>query len=321
MKLRNCLSALIGVAVATLASPAFSQSDKTISVGEVAPIAVIWPTAVAVQKGFFEKHGLNIETTYVGNAAGIIQQLIGGSFDIGITTFDISVRAAANGADFKIIGCTLSRMTASAMADPSIKSAADLKGKTIALPFQKDMSTYLWNRWLREQGVDPTSVDQIFDGSSVNRYAALTSKAAQAALLTSPFDLTAEKDGMVKLLDYGAYSDKLPFLAIAARTDWLEENPDTAKAFMAAVAEGIAWLNDTANEAEAVEIMKSISKQDDDILAATYRHFVENIKTFSPNAAVPDGAVEMIAGVLAAEGEIDESKVGSDLVDRSYLPQ
>lgn len=319
MKRTGLISAFVGLAALTFANPASAQ-NTVVPVVEVAPIAVIWPTAVAAKKGFFDDHGITVETTYAGNAAGVIQQLIGGSADIGITTFDTSIRAAAGGADFKIIGCTLSRMTASAMADPSIQSAEDLVGKTIALPFQKDMSTYLWNRWLSEQGVDPKSVDQIFDGSSINRYAALTSKAAHAALLTSPFDLTAEKDGMVKLLDYGAYSDKLPFLAVSARTEWLEENPETAKAFMAAVAEGLAWLNDTSNKDEAVAIMKEISNQDEDILAATYLHFAESIQTFSPNADVPDGAVEMIAGVLSDEGEIDKSKVSNDLVDESYLP-
>ena len=49
----------------------------------------------------------------------------------------------------------------------------------------------LFRSWLKEKGVDPTKIDQIYDPQAANRYAALATKNAYVSLLNAPFDLRA----------------------------------------------------------------------------------------------------------------------------------
>ena len=91
-----------------------------------------------------------------------------------------------------MIGGEVTKYPYSIMTAKSITKVADLKGHKIILPFNKDLLTIVWNRWVKEQGIDPKSIDQVYDGATPNRYAALTSNTVQATLLGQPFDFKAK---------------------------------------------------------------------------------------------------------------------------------
>ena len=93
----------------------------------------------------------------------------------------------------------------------------------VILPFAKDLLTVVWNRWLKEQGMHPEDVEQVYAGATPNRFAALAGGSVQGALLTQPFDFRAAADGYRKLLDIGAYGKEYGFLTILARSQWLKE--------------------------------------------------------------------------------------------------
>src|SRR5262249_62361798 len=94
--------------------------------------------------------------------------------------------------------------------------------------FQKDLLTIVWNRWVREQGMQPADIDQVYDGATPNRFAALTGGRVQAALLGQPFDFRASDQGFKTLLDIGAYGKDYGFLTLMARPKWPPHHAHTA---------------------------------------------------------------------------------------------
>jgi ABC-type nitrate/sulfonate/bicarbonate transport system substrate-binding protein len=80
---------------------------------------------------------------------------VAGSFDVASSTFDTAIRAIGNGGNAVMIGGIVTKYPYSIMTTADVKSAADMKGKRVILPFPKDLLTIVWNRWLTEQGMRP----------------------------------------------------------------------------------------------------------------------------------------------------------------------
>ena len=299
-----------------------ADEATSLAIGDVAPIAPDWPSFVAKDKGFFQKAGVNPQVTYVGNVANTVQQMVGGSFGIAVSTFDTAIRAIAKGADAVMIGGLVVKYPYSIMSDAKISRAADMKGKLIILPFQKDLLTFVWNQWVKSQGVAPQSVEQIYDGATPNRYAALVAHRVQAALLTQPFDFRAAADGYHKLLDIGAYGKGYGFLVILSKPSWLKTHAKEARGYLAALSEAVNWLYDEKNRDEAIKILASHTKLPPQYAAQTYDYYIKVLKPFSRNLTIPEGIVDNTVKTLVEIGDIKESEVqAAKIVDTSYLPK
>jgi ABC-type nitrate/sulfonate/bicarbonate transport system substrate-binding protein len=298
---------------------AAAQTLKKIAIGDVAPIAVGWPSFVASAKGFYKREGLDPQITYVGNVANTVQQMVGGSFDIAVSTFDTGIRAIAKGADAVLIAGLITKYPYSIMVAKNVDKVSDLKGKRIVLPFKKDLLTITWNKWVREQGMNPSDIDQVYDGATPNRYAALAGGTVQAALLGQPFDFKAADQGFKKLVDMGAYAKEYGFITLISRPDWLQKNPDTARAYLKALSDAVDWIYDPANKEEATAILAKGTKLDQASAARTYDYFVNDLKPLSRKLAIPDEIVTTTVKTLVELGDIKQPT--KPLTDTSYLPK
>jgi len=300
----------------------WAAGAKSLAVGDVAPIAPDWPSFVAKDKGFYQKAGVNPQVTYVGNVANTVQQMVGGSFGVAVSTFDTAIRAIAKGADAVMIGGLVVKYPYSIMSDAGIKTAADMKGKIVILPFQKDLLTFVWNQWVKSKGVDPTSIEQVYDGATPNRYAALAAHRVQAALLSQPFDFQAEAQGYHKLLDIGAYGKRYGFLVILSKPTWLKAHPKEARAYLKALSEAVDWLYDPHNRDEAIKILAAHTKLAPKYASETYDYYIKDLKPFSHNLTIPEGIVDNTVKTLVQIGDIKQTEVqAAKIVDTSYLPK
>jgi ABC-type nitrate/sulfonate/bicarbonate transport system substrate-binding protein len=324
MRIAAIAALLLGLATWADAQPAQAQSLKKIRVGSVGASAVNWPVFVAQQKQMFNAQGLDVELIYVGNVANTVQQLVAGAFEIANSTFDSAIRAIAKGGDAVMIGGMTTKYPYSIMAAPSVHKLADLKGKSVVLPFKKDLLTVVWNRWVREQGMQPSDIDQVYSGATANRFNALITGAAQAALLTQPFDFRAAQMGYHKLLDIGAYGREYGFLAILGNPKWLRSDPDGARAYLRAIATATDWLYDQKNRAEAITLLTKYAKVNEEVAGQTYDYYIKDLHPFSRKAALPMQIVHHtlqalvdVGDVSAAEAKATEGK----MADLQYLPK
>jgi len=320
--LLRVLIACVALASIKVSGPVSAQAPKKIMVGDVAPIAADWPHFVASEKRLYQREGVDPEVTYVGNVANTVQQMVGGSFDIAVSTFDTALRAIANGADAVLIAGVVTKYPYSIMTPPQVSKASDLKGKQIILPFERDLLTLVWNKWLREHGMQPSDVDQVYAGATPNRFAALTSNVVQAALLGQPFDFRAEDQGYKKLLDIGAYAKDYGFLTLLARSKWLSDNPETARAYLRALSAAVDWIYDLANRDEAIAILERGTKLDQASATRTYDYFVKELQPFSRKLAIPDTIISSTVKTLIEINDIKEASIsGKKLTDASYTPK
>lgn len=309
---------LAACALALLAClPAAAQPRHKVTVGENAAIALFWPDFIAARKGFYAREGLDAQTVFSGGSAPSVQQLIGGSLDVVFVSCAVPMFAIDKGADIAIIGETIGKWPYTMMAAADVKSAADMKGRKVILATPKDPTTVFWRRWLTAQGVRPTDVDEVFDGATPNRYAALANRAVSAALVTQPFDFRARADGYAALIDFAADDKDIAFVCIAARRPWLKENPDRARAVMRAVAASIDWWYDPRNRDEAVRILMEATRQEESLARQTYDYFAK-VQPWSRRAKVSPQGMRNLVELLIGTGDLPAETKAEKFLDAGY---
>jgi ABC-type nitrate/sulfonate/bicarbonate transport system substrate-binding protein len=294
---------------------------KPVVVGVVAPIGLFWPNFAALKRGFFDKENVQADLIFVGEVAAEVQQVIGGSLDVAYTTCEVAVKAIDKGADIRIVGETVRVYPYSIMSSPTVKTMADMKGKKVILAAQKDLLTAAWQHWVRDQGGNPKDIDEIYDGATPNRYSALANGAASGALVSQPFDFRAKSEGYFELLNYSAYLKDYAFVCAAARTDWVKQNPDLAKAYFRAMSNATAWLYDPANKEDAISVLVEVSKQDRGLITKTYDYYFNEIHPYSKGLAVEPGGMQKLLDTLKESHDIKPDMTYEKVTDTGYLPK
>jgi ABC-type nitrate/sulfonate/bicarbonate transport system substrate-binding protein len=316
--------AAVLLSLALLGQAAIAAPLRAVRVGSVGATAVNWPVFIAQEKGLFKAQGLDVDVIYVGNVANTMQQLVAGAFDVANSTFDSAIRAIAKGGSAVMIGGMTTKYPYSVMVGSAVHSVGDLKGKKIILPFPKDLLTIVWNRWVNEPGLSPKEIDQIYDGATRNRFNALAAGAAQAALVTQPYDFRAASMGYHKLVDLGAYGREFGFLAVVGNPSWLKKDADAARAYLRAIAAATDWLYDSKNRDEAIALLVKYTKVDKAVATQTYDYYVGDLHPFSRKAVLPKEIVDHTFKALVDIGDItaaDAKRADGKLMDLSYLPK
>ena len=313
--------AILVVALVALAAPVEAQTRRKLRTGEVAPIALFWPGMVAQKQKFYEREGFEVEQNFVGTVGGIVQQVIAGSLDFGFTTAETALRAVDKGADIVIIGETVIKWPYSIMVQKDIRTAADLRGKKVMLPTPRQGFAMIWYRWLKEQGIDPKSMDDVFDGATPNRYAALVNGAVAATTVSQPHDFMAQQAGYRQLVDFALTKQDYSFVVIVTTRKMLKEQPDTVRAFLRAVAKATDWWYDPANKEAAITGLQEYSKAERPIIVQTYEYYFDKVKLpYSKGARIVMQGEQNLIDLLVDDGSIKDRNPAR-YIDASFLPK
>ena len=252
---------LIAFAIAALLLFATSAgAAETVIAGGVSSGSTnLWPIHIGIRKGFFQAAGINVDLVFAQSNASVIQQLAANSINVSVGSGLVDpIRAVQKGAPVALIRIETQRPPYALLAKPAFKSIADLKGKTVSVGGPKDITRIFFERMLLPSGVSPRDVDLIFAGATSARIAALQSGAADAALLTTPYNFDAAAAGY-RNLGMTAEIVDMPFSGVSINRNWASRNMKTAQAYLAAYSKAILWLGDPANHREAVDIMLAVS--------------------------------------------------------------
>lgn len=198
-------SLAIAVALsAALAYPAEAPVKKvTVAYTSFAPFFL--PFLLEKDSGFFREEGLRPEFILVRSGGVAVRGLIAGDFDYISSASPIADAIIRSRQRLKLVS-TISMIHFWVIARPEIRSLTDLKGKSVAISSLGSNTDLTMREVLRQQGMDPfKDVTFLGVGASRERFAALTSGVAHAALLSSPFNLKAVEMGYRKLAKTSDY--------------------------------------------------------------------------------------------------------------------
>jgi NitT/TauT family transport system substrate-binding protein len=251
---------------------------KKITFAWNATAACLVGVTVAKDKGFFEKHGLDVELiNYSGSTDQLLETLATGKADAAIGMALRWLKPLEQGFDVKIIagghgGCL--RLLAPSSA--GITNLSGLKGKTIAVSDMNAPEKHFFSILLKKQGLDPDKdVDfRIFPGPLLRT--AVEKGEAHALAASDPNTYIWLRDGSFTEVASnlaGEYADRSCCI-IGVRGSLLRENKDTVAAIANAYIEAAEFIVNHPREAAATlaPFAKNVSVEDLADLARYHTH-------------------------------------------------
>jgi len=298
--------ALLAAGAALLLSSPAMALEKLVGgiAGQVSPTT--WPYYVAMNKGMLAKHGMEFDIIYGKSASAILQQLVGGSIDLVVSTsINEPIHAAAKGAPVGILRVVGKVAPYAVDAQKDIHSLKDLKGKTIAIGGLTDITRVYFERMLEPNGVHWGEYDTINVGSTTGRFAALKSGAVAATMLLPPFSFRAEAQGFNNIGLVVDYASDLPFTASVLSLSWAAKHPDLAHGINQAFDEGLKWLDDPANKEEAIAILVKSGLPEAEVRQSY--DFMRKIDFWAHDDKVSRRSLQTIIDSMAKIGDKEEN--------------
>ncbi len=180
MSFSNWARHLIALAAfVALAAPAQAAEPTKVKLGTVAWIGYA-PFYVAVERGLFAKHGVKVELQDFPDPALIPSALASGGLQGAMYTYDQVITSVAKGQKHRVVmPIDYSNGADAIVADQSIKSIAELKGRKVAYPFAT-CDNLLVVFALEQAGLKESDVQGV-DTTPENVAAALTAGVAAGA--------------------------------------------------------------------------------------------------------------------------------------------
>ena len=226
----------------------------------------------------FKANGKEMTVNYaeITSGADQTQALASGDVDILYAVGGTSViSAAANGADIKILNMYSRSPEAFCMYshDENIKSAQDLKGKTIAGPVGTNLHQLLV-AYLEKAGMTIDDVNYV-NMAIPDAKAALDGKSIDVALLAGPTAYKANKQGYNLVTNGKGLTDAV--IAVAVTEKFYNEHKKDLEIFMNAEENIIKYINE--NHKEAMEIVAKELDLEKSAVEEMYKQYDFNMET------------------------------------------
>jgi len=285
---------------------------ENVKIGIPSMTVTTMPLAVAKDREFFQKEGLNVEMVLMP-AAMNIKVLLSGDIQYA-TTVGSAVVAAVRGINTRVVMCFVDRPLLDLVGRSEIGSIAELKGKLVGISSRGGLHDVTMRSILAQSGVDPSQATLLAVGTQGSMFAALKAGRIAAGLLNPPHNFLAYREGL-KNLGFGGNYVRLPSTGLVTMREHLDRSPDQVRRMIRALARARAFARE--NKPATVAILKRFLKLDDEELTA-------KIYDYHRKAETPDGridaalAAETVRDTRQAEGitrEIDPRQV----FDFSYV--
>jgi NitT/TauT family transport system substrate-binding protein len=188
---------LISAVVPDAFSAEHSGKPTLLRIGIASRSPLDMPYYVAQQRGFFREEGLEAEIILM-KAIQTVQSLLGGSIEFGTAT-GTAVSAAVSGADVRVVMALTDRPSFDLIAQPSITSVQQLRGKKIGVSAVGSLGEILARQILLAYKVPPNQVTILPLGISQLSYSALKAGAVEAIMASPPVNYVAQDQGFRKL--------------------------------------------------------------------------------------------------------------------------
>jgi len=222
---------------------------------------------IAEKEGYFKQEGLRLELLSIRGEIAIRTALAGEIYFF--TNAGSALAGAVRGVPVKILTIFQDKPAWDLIAQPEIKSMAQLRGGNIAVMSPEGSLAMVAREMLKKNGLDPAKdVNLVTMGGDAIRFPALQTKAIQATLFNSSMSIRAQKHGFTKLASAGDYA-KIIQGGLSAANDKIRENPKIILPFIRASLKGIKFFL-SKREPAIKYMMEALRMTDRDLADAIY---------------------------------------------------
>jgi NitT/TauT family transport system substrate-binding protein len=277
--------------------------------------------AVALEKGFFKKHGVDITGIVAGAGGGSsVRNAMATESGYGDVTAAPVIAAAAQGQDVKIISITsrsLADLVTIVMPNSPLKTAKDMKGKKFGISNPKSLGEMMGVLIMQQAGLKKGDVEMTALGSLGGALTALENGVVDVTSIPLILFHTRGGESKYRVLVGPKELPLVPSQLGMATTEAMKKNPEKLRAIQLARREGTKFIYEHTDEAIK-------------ILAKTYAPLPEKdvgimVKELVAAKFWTEGRIELplIENTIKAMREIGMLETDVDaksIVDSSFLP-
>jgi len=195
---------------------------------------------IAQKEGYLKEEGLDAQLLSIRGEIAI-RTTLAGEVDF-FTNAGSALAAAVRGVPVKIVTVFQDRPSWDLIAQPDIKSVAQLRGKNIGIMSPEGSLAVVAREILRKNGMDPgKDVNLVVMGGDEVRFPALQTKSIQATLFSTGMSLKAQKEGFTKLAMAGDYANLIEG-GLATSNDRIKQSPEKMFRFIRAALKGLNFF-------------------------------------------------------------------------------
>lgn len=284
--------------------------DK-ISVSEVTHSVFYAPQYVAINLGFFEEEGLEIELINGGGADNVMTAVLSNQVDIGFAGPEAAIYVYNEGSkDYAEVFAQLTKKDGSMLVSrEDIKDFkwTDLKGKHV-LPGRTGGVPYMTFEYvLKQNGLD-TENDLNLD-TSISFDAMTSSFVAGTADFVTVFEPAAssleENNQGYIVAAVGSYTDDIPYTSYFAKKNYIENNQDIITRFVNAISKGQEWVYSHTPEEIAEVVSPSFPDSDIKLLTSAIKNYKE-IGVWNETPEMTKESFDRLQKIMIEAGELTD---------------
>lgn len=297
-----------------------NEEVQTVKVAEVTHSIFYAPLYVALEKGFFEKEGLDIQLTLTPGGDKVMTALLSDGADIGLVGSETSIYVAAQGSNDPVINFAALTQTDGTFLVSREKvdnfTWDQLKGVTFLGQRKGGMPQMVGEFVLKKHGINPQAdLDLIQNIDFANITSAFASGTGEFVQLFEPQASMMEQEGRGYIVaSFGEESGKVPYTTFMAKDSYMGENKETIEKFTRAIYQAQKWVE----KSSAKEIAEAIQPQFSDTDIEIIEMVVERYKgqgSYATNPVLSEDAWNNLQDIMDEAGELPERIDYSTLVN------
>lgn len=284
---------------------------QNIRIGEVTRSIFYAPQYVALEKGFFEEEGLNVELTTTAGGDKTMTALLSDSIDIALVGSETSIYVYAQGSSDPVINFAALTQTDGTFLVSREKidnfSWEQLNGATFLGQRKGGMPQMVGEFVLKKHGIDPhQDLDLIQNVDFANIAPAFASGTGEFVQLFEPTASVFEQEGKGYIIaSFGEESGNLPYTTFMTKESTIKEKKETVEKFTKAIYKAQQWVDSHSAE----EIADAIKGYFDNTNIDTIEMVVERYKnqgSFATNPILNEEGWNNLQDVMEEAGELPE---------------
>lgn len=298
--------------------------EKTkVVLNEVAHSIFYAPMYVAIEEGYFQEEGIDLELVTGFGADKTMTAVLSDSADIGFMGSEASIYTYNEGATDHVVNFAQLTQRAGNFLVARQKMPdftwEDLKGTDVLGGRKGGMPQMVFEYILKQNGIDPAkdvAIDQSIDFGSTA--AAFAEGQADFTVEFEPGATSLEQEGKGYVVaSLGTDSGYVPYTAFSAKQSYLDENPDVIQGFTNALQKGMDFVQAHTPEEIAAVIEPQFKETDLDTITTIVSRYYEQ-DTWKDNLIFQEESFDLLQDILDEAGELTKRAPYTDLVTTEF---
>lgn len=319
------LAGILIIAIASLVLFDFNKGDSKkedmtqITLAEVTHSIFYAPQYVAIEQGYFEKVGIDVELILTSGADKVTAAVLSGDADIGFCGSEGTIYVYNGGEkDYLKTFAQLTQKDGSFLVSrEKIEdfSLEDLEGKTVLGGRAGGMPEMTLEYALKQNGIDPekdVEIDTSIDFAAMG--GAFIGGEGDFVTLFEPNALEIEQEGYGYVVaSIGELGGIVPYTSYSARISFIEENKELIGNFTKAIQKGIDYVHNHTDEEVAKAIVNQFPDTSIEDIAKVVKRY-RDIDAWPETTEFSEDSFNHLQDIMIDYGAIDEKVPYEDLM-------